>query len=109
MDIWPCVLSSDVLQSKSQVSSRFPGSRSQRNTQPRASSVEFGDHHDALHLAVAIGLQELVVVSEGNAAVRVPVGAEHVGVRQQTGAAVDGAFAADRRQAQRGDAVKQRL
>src|SRR3954454_9865795 len=48
--------------------------------------IEPGDHREPRDLALLEGVEERVVVLERDAAVRLAVGAEHVGVRQDAGA-----------------------
>src|SRR5882672_10436572 len=72
-------------------------------------SVQPRDHGQALDLAVLVGVQERVVVLERNAAVGIAVGAEHVGMGEQTAPSVDRILAADGYEPQRRNAVEQRL
>src|SRR5258708_37624538 len=58
---------------------------------------------------IPVGIQKRIVVLERNAAVGIAVRAEHVGMREQTGASEDRVLAADRGQPQRRYPVKQRL
>src|SRR3979490_3353933 len=76
--------------------------KSPRSIQPR-------DHGQALDLAVPVGVQERVVVLERNAAVGITVGAEHVGMREQTAPPEDRFVAADGSEPQRRHPMEQRL
>ena len=70
--------------------------------------VELAHHHDALDLAAFEGSKKLRIILERDAAIRLAVRPQHIGMRQDAGAAIHVAVA-DRGQADRLDAVEQLL
>ena len=76
--------------------------------EPAGRAVQPLDHGEPGDFTPEVSVEELVVVVEGHAAVRLAVGAQHVGVGENAGAAVHPAVV-DRVEADGANAVKQPL
>src|SRR5262245_38341574 len=75
----------------------------------RGQSLDPGNDGELSDALVAVGTEEGAIVLERHAAVGIAVWPEHIAVREQAAAAVDGVLAADRVETQGGNRVEQSL